>query len=73
MGPRADNQQAKQAMYRQIARDGYCTLEDLKSNKSSSTALNTLNTYLLASGIRTDLINNTMQTEFTIKNNLNKR
>lgn len=59
-------------MYRQIARDGFCTLESMSSSRSSSTTLNTLNTYLLASGIRSDLITNTMQTEYTLNKNLRK-
>jgi len=70
-GPRADNIEKKRQMYRQIARDGFCTLENLKSTHSSSTTLNTINTYLLASGIRSDLITNTMKTEYTINSTLN--
>ena len=59
-------------MYRQIARDGFCSLNSLKSDRTSSTTLNTLNTYLLACGIRSDLITDTMQTEYTINTNLKK-
>ena len=35
--------------------------------KSPSVTLQTVNTYLLASGIRSDLITNTLKTEYTIK------
>lgn len=42
----------------------------MKSTRSASTTLNTMNTYLLASGIRSDLITDTLQTEWTINNNL---
>lgn len=73
LGPRADNTQAKAQMYRAIARDGFCTLSDLKSDRTSSTTLNTLNTYLIACGIRSDLITNTMQTEYTINQALKNR
>lgn len=72
LGPRADNQQKKRQMYRQIARDGFCTLESMSSDRSSSTTLNTLNTYLLAAGIRSDLITDTMQTEYTLNQNLKR-
>lgn len=70
LGPRADNQEKKRQMYRQIARDGFCTLDSLESSRSSSTTLNTINTYLLAAGVRSDLITDTMQTEYTLNKNL---
>ena len=70
LGPRADNQEKKRQMYRQIARDGFCTLDSMESTRSSSTTINTLNTYLLAAGIRSDLITDTMQTEYTLNKNL---
>lgn len=72
LGPRADNQEKKRQMYRQIARDGFCTLDSMEASRSSSTTLNTLNTYLLAAGVRSDLITDTMQTEYTINQNLRK-
>ena len=73
LGPRGDNQEKKRQMYRQIAKGGYCTLDSMESTRFSSTTLNTINTYLLASGIRSDLINDTLQTEWTLNNNLRKR
>lgn len=73
MGPRGDNMTNKNEMYRQIARDGYCSLYDMTEDKSAATTLNTINTYLLASGIRSDLINDTMKTEFTIKQDLKNK
>ena len=60
-------------MYRQIARDGYCSLEDMEEDRSSSTTLNTINSYLLAAGLRSDLVNNSLKTEFTIKKDLGER
>lgn len=72
LGPRADAQSKKRAMYRQIARDGYCSLGDLEEDRSSSTTLNTINTYLIAAGLRSDLVNNSLKTEFTIDKDLKK-
>ena len=69
LGPRADNQKAKLSMYREIARDGYCALQDLPKN-TAGTTLTTVNTYLLASGIRSDLINDSLKTEYTIDQDL---
>ena len=69
-GPRASNQQQKQEMYRSIAKNGYVSLEDIKNkdnDKTQHTALNTLNMYLLVSGIRSDLIVNSLKTSYTIK------
>lgn len=71
-GPRADNVEKKHQMYRQITKNGFATLSDLESTRSSSTTLNTINTYLLAAGISSDLITNTLQTEYTLNNNLRK-
>ena len=73
LGPRADNQTAKSTMYRDIARDGFCTLSNMPKDRLGSTTLNTLNTYLIACGIRSDLITNTMQTEYTINQSLKNR
>lgn len=74
LGPRADNTSGKIQMYRQIARDGFCTLDSIKPDRSSSTTLNTINTYLIASGISSDLITNgsSLKTEYTIQQDLNK-
>jgi hypothetical protein len=66
LGPRADNQSKKLQMYRQIARDGFTTLDSMEEDITQSTTLNTMNTYLLASGIRSDLINNSLKTNFTV-------
>jgi hypothetical protein len=66
LGPRADNQSKKLQMYRQIARDGYSTLEDMTEDITQSTTVNTVNTYLLASGIRSDLVNTSLKTNYTI-------
>jgi hypothetical protein len=75
LGPRADNQSKKLNMYRQIAMDGFATLEKMKEDEdiTQSTTLNTLNTYLLASGIRSDLVNKTLKTNYTIDIQAKKR
>lgn len=74
LGPRADNNVSKRAMYRAIARDGFVSLANIRTtDRGSNTTLNTINTYLIASGIRSDLITDTMQTEFTINQALKKR
>lgn len=73
LGPRADNQEKKRQMYRQISRDGFSSLDSLESSRSSSTTVNTINTYLLASGIRSDLITDTLKTEYTLNKDLKNR
>lgn len=73
LGPRADNMQKKREMYRQIATNGYCTLESLKSDRTSSVTLNTINTYLIGAGIRSDLITNTLKTEYTLNKDLKNK
>lgn len=70
LGPRSTNEKKKQEMYKEIARDGYCTLSDIEKIKSPSVPIQTVNTYLLASGIRTDLITDGLKTEYTIDQDL---
>jgi hypothetical protein len=67
LGPRANAQDAKREMFRQIVQDGYTTLQDLPDDLSEKTTLMTLNTYLLASGIRSDLVTSTLETPYTLK------
>lgn len=69
-GARGQNQEQKQHMYRQIARNGYFSLNDAVSDSkdlTKNTALNTLNIYLLGAGIKSDLITNSLKTSYTIK------
>jgi len=60
-------------MYRQIARDGFVTLEGMTKDINSSTTLNTMNSYLLASGIRSDLLVNSLKTIYTVDQELKKK
>lgn len=75
LGPRADNYAKKDELYRRIARDGFATLEDLPEDIEKSTAINTLNTYLLSAGIKTDLVSspNTLKTNYTLNKELRKK
>jgi len=72
LGPRADNQSKKQDMYRQIARDGYTTLETLENDITRSTTLNTVNVYLLGAGIKSDLITRGLKTSFSQEQDIKK-
>jgi hypothetical protein len=71
-GPRADNYAKKADFYHQIAENGYADLSKLEDDITKHTTLNTLNTYLLASGIKTDLINDSLKTPFTAEEEINK-
>jgi hypothetical protein len=75
LGPRADNQSKKLSLYRQIARDGFATLEAMEEGAdiSGSTTINTMNSYLLASGIRSDLVNKGLKTNHTIDQEAKRR
>lgn len=73
LGPRADNQAAKNSMYRKISQDGFATLEDMDQDITKQTTLNTIDTYMLASGIKTDMITPSLKTATTIKNDLSNR
>jgi len=69
-GPRADGFDKKSDFYNQIAVDGYADLSKLTTDLTKHTALNTLNTYLLASGLRSDLVTKTLKTAYTLKKDL---
>ena len=54
-GPRADSEDAKIEMYRNIASQGYTYLKDLPNDTSKKQTLNTVNQYLIGAGIASDL------------------
>lgn len=56
LGPRADDMVAKNQLNASIVENGYASLEELDSNLSDKTTLNTVSTLFLGMGIRTDLI-----------------
>lgn len=55
-GPRSDDMVMKREMEKSIAQDGYVELESLTNDPRNKTTLNTVNTYLLAAALKTDLI-----------------
>ena len=70
-GPRADGYDKKADFYKQISDNGFANLDALETDLTKHTALNTLDTYLLASGIKTDLINDILKTPYTLEQDLN--
>jgi hypothetical protein len=73
LGPRSDNELKKMEMYRDISRDGYTTLDKLTTDITKSVTLNTLNTYLLASGIKSDLLTDSLKTVYSVDQQLRKK
>lgn len=53
---RADNMVAKNDMYSKISKYGYVYLDELSSDITKNQTLNTINTYLLGAGIKSDLV-----------------
>lgn len=58
-GPRADDPVMKSQMHQSIATKGYAMLEEMDSLPTNKVTLNTVNTYLLAMGLKTDLVSDT--------------
>lgn len=58
-GPRADDQVMKRQMYQSISTKGYVMLDELESLPTNKVTLNTVNTYLLSMGLKSDLITDT--------------
>lgn len=56
LGPRADSNDMKEQMIGAINRDGYVSLKDLKSDIKNKQTLNTVDVYLMGSGLKSDLI-----------------
>lgn len=56
MGPRADDDVARRAMARDIANNGYVSLADLPNDPLNKTSMNTLDTYFIMQGFKTNLI-----------------
>jgi hypothetical protein len=56
IGPRSDNLVAKAEMLKKIAKDGYVSNKDYKINKFDKIAINTMDVYFLAAGIKTNLV-----------------
>lgn len=71
-GCRSGDEKQRNKLYRDIALNGYASLADLEeeANADSKATLNTLNAYLLAGGIRTDLVTNSLKLPYTIKKEL---
>ena len=70
LGPRADSQDSKATMYKEISKQGYVYMKDLPNDISKKTTLNTVSTLLLGAGIDNDI--NLPDTTIQMINNLNK-
>lgn len=73
-GARSSDESVRNKMYRDIALNGYVTLQDINEDQNidSKNSLNTLDTYLLSAGLRTDLRSDTLKLPYTIKKELGK-
>lgn len=67
LGPRADDLTMKTEMYSEVSKKGYVSLEELTNNVENKTTLNTVDTYLLGCGIKSDLITKTLALPRTLK------
>ena len=55
-GPRADDMHMKDQMLREIALNGYVTMDSLEDDVLNKTTLNTTSVYFLGMGLNTDLV-----------------
>lgn len=58
-GPRADDPVMKRQMNQSIATKGYVLLDELENLPTNKVTLNTINTYLLSMGLKSDLVSDT--------------
>lgn len=63
---KADDMEAKNKMYNQINTTGQVSLKDLESDKSSQVARNTVDVYLIGSGIMSNLLEQDYMTPYTL-------
>lgn len=67
-GPRADDLSMKQEMNQAINTKGYVKLSDMEDRIENKTTLNTVDTYFLGMGLKTDLVTRGLKTIASIKN-----
>lgn len=74
-GPRSGDATARNSLYKDIALNGYASLNDVISgtNEDSKVALNTLNVYLLSAGFQSDLVSNSLKLPYTVKQELKNK
>lgn len=72
LGPRADNYSAKSQMYHDIMTKGYVSMNQLDTDNDGSSTLNTMDAFFLASGIKTDMVTNSLKTKYTINKQLKR-
>lgn len=68
LSARSDDMKAKNEILKQIKNDGYCSMEKVKTRPQDKTALNTLDVYFTACGIKTNLITNNLMLRRTEEN-----
>jgi len=66
-GPRADDRVAKYEMMQQIATNGYVRYQDLTYDVKNKTTLNTVDTYLIGMGLRSDLVNSGLMLNYNVE------
>jgi hypothetical protein len=69
-GPRADDMVAKREMLSDIAKQGYVKYSDLTYDVNNKTTLNTVDTYFLGMGIKTDLVTKGLMLNSTLKKDM---
>lgn len=70
LSARADSQDAKATMYKEISKQGYVYMKDLPNDITKKQTLNTVSTLLLGAGINNDL--SIPDATIQALNNLNK-
>ena len=74
LGFRSDDAYGKMQAYKQVINQGYISLDEIEKNqKEASQTAQTIDTYLLCSGIKTDLVNSYLKTRFTIEKELKEK
>ena len=69
-GPRADDMVAKREMLADIAKQGYVKFSDLTYDVGNKATLNTVNTYFLGMGLKTDLVTKGNMLKSTLRKEL---
>ena len=66
LGCRADDNVNRLQLYKQIAQYGYCQLAQVETELKNKTTLNTIDTFLLGAGIKSDLITDGLMLQRTL-------
>jgi len=71
---RSDDAYGKMQAYKQIVNQGYISMDEIEKDQTAAgQTAQTVDTYLLCAGLKTDLVNSSLKTRYTIEQELHNK